>query len=63
MPTSPNDDDVDPELTDIDALRRAEIERRQSSKRVRHGSTALIVVGVLVLVALALGVVWIMTRT
>ena len=61
MPNTPNNDESDPELSDIESLRRTERERKLSSRRVRHGSTTLIVVAVLVLLALALGAVWVTT--
>ena len=50
--------DVDPELADIDALRRVERTRHQSSWRVRHGSAALILAAVLVLAALGAAALW-----
>lgn len=55
-------DEPDPELSDIDALWRAERARRRSGGRVRHGSTVLIVLAVAVLLVLAFAAVWIGTR-
>ena len=62
MTNRPESNDADPELSDIDALRRAERERKRSSGRVRHGTTALIVFAVAVLLILALASVWIVTQ-
>jgi hypothetical protein len=62
MTNRPESNDPDPELSDVDALRRAERERKRSSARVRHGSTALIVFAVAVLLILALASVWIVTQ-
>ena len=61
MSATPSNDEPDPELSDIEDLRRAERERKQSSGRVRHGSSTLIIVAVLVLLALALGAVWVLS--
>lgn len=63
MPDTPNNNEPDPELSDIESLRRSERERKLSSVRVRHGSTTLIVAAVLVLLALALGAVWVITSS
>lgn len=60
MSATPTNGNPDPELSDIEDLRRAEHERKQSSGRVRHGSITLIIVAVLVLLALALGAVWVL---
>lgn len=57
-PTEPDD----PELADINALRRAERARHLSSRRVRHGSTALILGAVLVLVVLGASALWVIAR-
>ena len=54
--------DVDPELADIDALRRVERARRRSSRRVRHGSAALILGALLVLLALGAAALWVVAR-
>ena len=62
MTNRPESNDPDPELGDIDALRRAERQRKRSSARVRHGSTALIAIAVTVLLVLALAAVWIVTQ-
>lgn len=60
MPNTSDDKETDAELQDIESLRISEHQRKQSSGRVQHGSTALIITAVLVLLALALGAFWIL---